>query len=119
MSTGLCLDFGAVLPGHDISIPGEPEQSVSAGEGLGGASDGFFAAYQPAEVAAYAVLGYEAGPAGLGVEGYGLVTSVHAGNVAPPAAVADILIEYGKNDGISFDTLMVHYRTCGATDEIA
>ena len=67
---------------------------------------------------AYALAGDKARPAGLKVKFDGLMTAVHARDIASAAAVAELIIEYREQYGVSFDAVVVDYRAGCTSYEI-
>ena len=66
----------------------------------------------------YALVAYKNRLTGFIVEFDGLMAAVHAGYIASAAAVAELIIKYREQYGISFDAVMVHYRACRSAYEI-
>ena len=71
-----------------------------------------------AQVAAHAFAANKNRRTGLLVELDGLVTAVHARDIASAAAVAELIIEYREQYGVSLDAVVVDYRAGCTSYEI-
>ena len=69
-------------------------------------------------MASYALVANKYRLARFEVELYSLMASVHAGYVTSAAAVAEFIVKYREQYGISFNTVMVYYRACRNAYEI-
>ena len=66
-----------------------------------GNADGAGGADQTAKVATHTLGAYDVDPAGVGVEGDGLVTTIHAGDVATSTTDAQVVGNLREDDGLA------------------
>ena len=83
-----------------------------------GCVDCLSGADQSAQMTSYAFAADQYRFAGFFVKFDGLMAAVHARDIASAAAVAELIIEYREQYGVSFDAVVVDYRAGCTSYEI-
>ena len=73
---------------------------------------------QSAQMTSYAFAADQYRFAGFFVKLDGLMAAVHARDIASAAAVAELIIEYREQYGVSFDAVVIDYRAGCTANEI-